>query len=125
MRKWWPICVRYKDKQLLRNYSIHEECDMYIYIYIHVQEQSISKFGKLYWLLGVYFNFKIYDEFWKEVERWNNNILSKLKERELNKGNEIGYSYLEADIKKIYDKMNGNIICYEYNIWKRNFTNGN
>ena len=86
-------------------------------IYIHVQEQSISKFGKLYWLLGVCFNFKVYDEFWKEVERWNNTILSKLKEREQNTGNERDYSYLEAAIKKIYDKTNGNIICYEYYIW--------
>ena len=27
------MCVRYESKELLRNYSIHEEYDIYIYIY--------------------------------------------------------------------------------------------
>ena len=98
---------------------------IYIYIYIHVWEQNISKFGKLYWVLGVCFNFKIYVEFWNEIERWNNTLLSKWKGREQNTRNYRSYSHLEVDIKKSYDKTNGNIICYEYNIRERSFTGGN
>ena len=67
----------------------------------------------------------MYDEFWKEAERWNNNILSKLKGREQNTGNKRCYSHLEAVIKKSHDKTNGNIIYYEYNIWERSVTGEN
>ena len=44
---------------------------------------------------------------------------------EQNTGIKRGYSHLEAATRKIYDKTNGKIICYEYNIWERSLTGGN
>ena len=67
------------------------------------------------------FNFKIYEEFWKEVERWNNILFTILKGREQNTGNEAGSSHLEAAIKKRYDKTNGNIIFVMNIIYGKEF----
>ena len=64
---------------------------------IHVQEQSISKFGKLYWLLGVLF--QLYNIWWVLKGSLRDGIiliLWKLKGREQNTWNERGYSHLHV-----------------------------